>query len=89
MRPPLRDSKVVGDKHRPGDPFREGDLDGPVAVLIAFRHDGCALKQQCDRGRERRDADVTSIDVHNAPMVTVEGDSGWELAVMPFPPFPP
>jgi hypothetical protein len=30
---------------------------------------------------------VRSIDVHKTPRVTAEGDSEWDLAVVPFPPF--
>jgi len=76
---PLCDAKGVGDEHRPGDPFREGDLDGSVIALLTFSHERCALEQQCDRARQCGDADVTSIDVHQAPMATVGVDSGWGL----------
>jgi len=86
---PLRNSKIVGDVHRPGNPFRESDSDGPVAVGWAFRQDRCDLEQECYRDRERREADVTSVDIHNAPMPTVENNSGWVLAVVPSPPSPP
>jgi hypothetical protein len=86
---PLCDAKGVGDEHRPGDPFREGDLDGSVIALLTFSHERCALEQQCDRARQCGDADVTSIDVHKAPMATVGVDSGWGSAVTPFPPLFP
>jgi hypothetical protein len=41
---PFGDSEIVWDEHRPGDPFRESDLDGPVAVLVSFRTDGRDLE---------------------------------------------
>jgi hypothetical protein len=61
---PFNGSESVRDEHRPSNPFREGDLDRPVAVVFSFRTHGCDLDQQCDGARERREADVTSIDLH-------------------------
>ena len=71
-------------------PKESGTNTGPVTHFVkvistglllplAFSHERCALEQQCDRARQCGDADVTSIDVHKAPMATVGVDSGWGL----------
>ena len=52
---------------RRGAPFREGDFDWPVVVVLASRDGGRHLEQQRDRADEPGDTAVNASGFHEVP----------------------